>query len=108
MFRANRAMFSSLDFAEKFKMGDLHFGNFYQAQYDSYVDVLHAQFSHGHLWFGSPINNSKRCRIGSVLSVFLIWSRYVQNIFDFVDISEGLQWNDHVIDKRICIQNLML
>lgn len=31
------------EFAEKYKLGDPEFGNFYQSQYDEYSNVLLAQ-----------------------------------------------------------------
>lgn len=40
---ANRAKTSAQQFAQKYNLGDPIFGNFYQAEYDSYVDILHAQ-----------------------------------------------------------------
>lgn len=34
---------SAMNLAKKYNLGDPEFGNFYQAQYDAYVDVLQAQ-----------------------------------------------------------------
>lgn len=36
---------SASGFAKKYDMGEPVFGNFYEAQYDPYVDILHAQFT---------------------------------------------------------------
>lgn len=41
--RANRLMTSASELAKKYNLGDPEFGNFYQAQYDAYVDVLKAE-----------------------------------------------------------------
>lgn len=41
--RANRKQTSTKDFAKKYNLGEPEFGNFYQAQYDSYVDIFAAQ-----------------------------------------------------------------
>lgn len=40
---ANRPKTSVLEFAQKYGFGEPEFGNFYQAQYDEYVDILAAQ-----------------------------------------------------------------
>lgn len=40
---ANRPMSSALEYAQKYNLGDPEFGNFYQAQWDEYSDVLLAQ-----------------------------------------------------------------
>ncbi|XP_031629633.1 protein D3-like [Contarinia nasturtii] len=40
---ANRAKTSVSEFAQKYSFGNPEFGNFYEAQYDEYVDELHAQ-----------------------------------------------------------------
>lgn len=42
--RSHRMNTSVLKFAEKYRIGSPEFGNFYQAEYDSYCDELHAQF----------------------------------------------------------------
>lgn len=39
-----RGPFRVRDFAKKYKLGNPIAGNFYQAQYDSYVDELYEQF----------------------------------------------------------------
>lgn len=39
----NRLKVSVENFAQKYHLGDPEFGNFYQAQYDSYCDILHEQ-----------------------------------------------------------------
>lgn len=36
-------MTSASELAKKYNLGDPEFGNFYQAQYDAYVDVLKAE-----------------------------------------------------------------
>ena len=41
--RANRLMTSVSELVKKYNLGDPVFGNFFQAQYDSYVDILQAQ-----------------------------------------------------------------
>jgi len=43
--RAQRWNSSTLTFVEKYNLGDPIAGNFYQAQYDDYVPILHAQLS---------------------------------------------------------------
>lgn len=40
--RAHRIKTSTMDLANKYNLGNPEFGNFYQAQYDEYVDVLQA------------------------------------------------------------------
>lgn len=35
------------EFANKYNLGDPVFGNFYQAQYDEYSDILHAKLMGG-------------------------------------------------------------
>ncbi|XP_037049415.1 protein D3-like [Bradysia coprophila] len=45
--RTQRWNSSTLTFAEKYGLGDPIAGNFYQAQYDDYVPILHAQLSSG-------------------------------------------------------------
>lgn len=45
--RAGRVNFSIRNFAKDHKLGEPVAGNFYQAQYDSYVPQLHAQLSQG-------------------------------------------------------------
>lgn len=45
--RTQRWNSSTLTFAEKYNLGDPIAGNFYQAQYDDYVPILHAQLSAG-------------------------------------------------------------
>lgn len=42
--RANRLQTSTQKLAEKYHLGNPEFGQFYQAQYDSYVDIFHAMF----------------------------------------------------------------
>lgn len=42
--RANRLKTSTVELAQKYDLGDPEFGNFYQAQYDPYVAIFHAQF----------------------------------------------------------------
>lgn len=41
--REHRIKTSAMDLAKKYNLGNPEFGNFYQAQYDEYVDVLQAQ-----------------------------------------------------------------
>lgn len=41
----NRMMTSTMELATKYQLGDPLFGNFYQAQYDEYSDVLTAQLN---------------------------------------------------------------
>lgn len=41
--RAHRLTTSASALANKYNLGDPEFGNFFQAQYDEYVDVLQAQ-----------------------------------------------------------------
>lgn len=41
--RAHRLKTSAMKLAEKYNLGNPEFGNFYQAQYDAYVDILQAQ-----------------------------------------------------------------
>ncbi|XP_037814421.1 protein D3-like isoform X2 [Lucilia sericata] len=43
--RRNRPNFKAAKFAEKYNLGAPVAGNFYQAQYDDYVPILHAQLS---------------------------------------------------------------
>lgn len=43
--RENRFMSSARAFAAKYNLGDPIAGNLYQAQYDDYVPILHAQLS---------------------------------------------------------------
>ncbi|XP_065371597.1 protein D3-like [Calliphora vicina] len=43
--RRNRPNFKAAKFAEKYNLGAPLAGNFYQAQYDDYVPILHAQLS---------------------------------------------------------------
>lgn len=45
--RKQRWNSSQLVFAEKYNLGDPIAGNFYQAEYDEYVPILHAQLSGG-------------------------------------------------------------
>jgi len=45
--REQRWNSSTLSFAKKYNLGDPIAGNFYQAQYDEYVPILHAQLSSG-------------------------------------------------------------
>lgn len=40
---ANREKTSAAAFAQKYNLGNPQFGNFYQAEYDSYVDILYEQ-----------------------------------------------------------------
>lgn len=40
----NRMKTSTNAIAKKYDLGDPEFGNFFQAQYDSYVDVFWANF----------------------------------------------------------------
>ncbi|XP_055303784.1 protein D2-like isoform X2 [Sitodiplosis mosellana] len=40
---ANRAKTSASEFAQRYNLGAPEFGNFYEAQYDAYVDILNAQ-----------------------------------------------------------------
>lgn len=42
--RAHRLKTSTIDLAHKYDLGDPEFGNFYEAQYDSFVDIFHARF----------------------------------------------------------------
>ncbi|XP_055303786.1 protein D1-like [Sitodiplosis mosellana] len=41
--RANRFMTSVSELLKKYNLGDPEFGNFFQAQYDAYVDIIQAQ-----------------------------------------------------------------
>ena len=43
--REGRLSFKIGDFAKKYNLGEPIAGNFYLAQYDDYVPILHAQFS---------------------------------------------------------------
>lgn len=45
--RTQRWNSSTLTFVTKYNLGDPIAGNFYQAQYDDYVPILHAQLSSG-------------------------------------------------------------
>jgi len=40
-----RIGFNTRDFAKKFNLGEPIAGNFYQAQYDDYLPILHSQFT---------------------------------------------------------------
>lgn len=40
---ANRPKTSAAKFAQRYNLGEPEFGNFYQAQYDAYVDILQNQ-----------------------------------------------------------------
>lgn len=42
--RAARLNTSAAKFARKYDLGEPEFGNFFQAQYDESVDILHASF----------------------------------------------------------------
>ena len=42
--RANRFITSASEFAKRYNLGEPQFGNFFQAQYDKSVDLLHARF----------------------------------------------------------------
>lgn len=42
--RANRLVTSAEEFAQRYNLGEPEFGNFFQAQYDKSVNVLHASF----------------------------------------------------------------
>lgn len=43
--RASRLKTSTMDFAEKYNLGDPEFGNFYTAQYEPYVDIYQTQLT---------------------------------------------------------------
>lgn len=44
---ANRMKTFASEFAKKYNLGDPVFGNFFQAQYDEYSDILHEKLMGG-------------------------------------------------------------
>lgn len=69
------------------------FGNRYQAQYNSYVDVLHAQSSHGHWWFGSPTRTYSEWYVWSVSLVISV------RLVDVYNKMITCHWRTHLYTK---------